>query len=537
MGDPLRQAMAEQVSSPTGDCTDCNGKGRCGKCYFLRHCLQLVQEFPWLEYQLTPSFGVGCSFCRAAAGPSSSRAANHGGLWESVGVTSYSALQKAAMRKHESCENHLSAAESKDVSNVNKVPSSDNFADVIKHIRKSSVGKTGLDDVGGQKKVRKMIWCLAESNRMRKRTLWRAGPGVDGQPVSISTTLFQDARHGRLTVRFTAASSRLEKLEGHIGTVDLAAEFSADSVGLMQATQFAVSSFCVPCFTPPYVECPERVPSPQLDESLHQQLVQSIETFVSDAAADEIRAGHMLAGQTTSSTYRPGFPQLQVVVRDRPHATRRILSRGWAADPTLDDVIQRFVLGPQSPTRLIQYSCHFKQIFATNIRKQEAEISEVKAHEFLKDLGFAAHRFESLQKPLSRIILFWPAFLTTLVQISWQRRGLEEGTRVLDFLQWLSPQKCLLVAMMADAGQESLELTRMVDYQNFPVEDLPFNLSAFMTRLRCLFVGNQPLCLSTGFTGRMLRLLQTDFCLNLPQGKGFFLETDWISARIGGAHD
>ena len=510
-------------------CGECKGAGRCGACFFLKHSSQLLQEFPWLEVQKDPSFGVGCSVCRKFAGPDSSTAASHGGLWECMRVTSYSSLQKVGLRKHESSDKHQRASECGDVTGLSKVPNRENFESLVKHIRKSSVGRTGLDDVGGQKKCRKMLWCLAEAHRMMKRRFWNDGMGVDGEPISVSTSIFQDARKGRLTVRFTAASSRLEKLEGHLGTVDLASEFSADSVGLMQATQFVVASFCVPFFAAPYVECPSRLPDPNLDEQLHERLKNSIETFVSDAAADEIRAGHMLAGQTTSSTYRPGFPALKLVVRDRPHATRRNLSRGWAADPALEEIIQRFVLGPHSPTRLIQYSSQFKQLFATNIRKLEADLSEVKAHEFVKDLGFAAHRFESLQKPLSRIVLFFPAFLTTLVQVAWQRKGSEEGTQALDFIQWLSPAKCLLMAMMADAGQENLELTRMVDYQNFPVEDLGFNLSSFVARLKHLFVGDQPLCLSTGFTGHMMKLLQKEFCFNLPSGRGS------ISKQLGSA--
>eukprot|EP00438_Fugacium_kawagutii_P027341 Skav236346 [mRNA] locus=scaffold918:83052:85145:- [translate_table: standard] len=111
-------------------------------------------------------------------------------------------------------------------------------------------------------------------------------------------------------------------------------------------------------------------------------------------------------------------------------------------------------------------------MFAANIRKRDPTLSAVRAQDFVKDLGFAAHRFESLQKPLSRIVLFWDSFLTTLVEICWQRRGQDEAKACANFLEWLTPEKCILVAMLADAGEENLQLTRLVDYQGFPVDEL-----------------------------------------------------------------
>jgi len=448
------------------------------------------------------------------------KAACHGGLWACCGVTKYSSLQRAALEKHERSDAHTTASKHGDSTQaLLRTPSQEDFQELAKHLSKASVGETGLDQVGGHKKCRKMIWCLAEAHRAFKRKLWVSKQGADGQPAIVSTTLFQDARKGKLTVRFSGASSSLQRLEGHLGTVDLTSEFSADAVGLMQATMFVVSSFCVPNFVPPYCDNPGRLPESKLNETLERNLVESIETFVSDAAADEIRAGHMLAGQTTSSTYRPGFKNLKLVVRDRPHATRRNLSRGWKADPVLDEIVNKFILDPGSPTRLIQYSSQFQQMFASNIRQTDPSLSAVKIHGFVKDLGFAAHRFESMQKPLSRIVLFFHAFLSTLVQIAWQRKNSDEGRSCIDFIEWLTLEKCVLVAMLADAGEENLQLTRLVDYQGFPVDELSFHLGAFLVRVRQLFTGDAPLCLTTGFTAHMLKILKSDYCMNLPSGR------------------
>ena len=105
------------------------------------------------------------------------------------------------------------------------------------------------------------------------------------------------------------------------------------------------------------------------------------------------------------------------------------------------------------------------------------------------------------------------------MQISHERKGNEEGKAALSFLQWLTPERCVLAGMLADAGEENLCLTRMVDYQGFPLAELPANIQAFKERLRHLFQGPEPQCLRTGFTKHMLDLLGNEFALNLPGGQ------------------
>ena len=507
---------------------DCK-KPRCSACFLARNLKQLREQFPWLEVRSSPTFGVGCMDCRVAG---KTKKACHGGSWACFGIVAHSSLQVRSLERHQESECHvLASGENYNNEHDDRAPGINDFKTLLNHVKRTTVGRDGVGSVGGHKKCRKMMWCLAEANRERKRAHFRKGKGVDSNDVLISTTIYQDARKGKLQVRCTSASSGLEKFDGHLGTVDLAKHFSLDACGIMQGTLFALESFCIRWCGPPYVDDDSKVPQPEMDVELRNALIQSVETYVSDSASDEIRAGHMLAGQSTSSQYLPSLPSLKVVVRDKPHATRRNLSRGWAADPVLDDVIKRFVLGERSPTRLIQFSQRFKNLFASNIHALEQSLSVVKAHEFLKDLGFAPHRFESLQKPLSRIVLFFHPFLATLTQIAHERKGSEEGQAALSFLQWLTVERCLLAGMMADAGEENLCLTRMVDYQGFPLAELPSNIIAFKERLRHLFTGSDPLCLRTGFTKHMLDVLGHEYALNLPG------EFKLLSSSTGASQD
>ena len=287
---------------------------------------------------------------------------------------------------------------------------------MIVHVRKSPLGRAGLNDVGKHKKLRKMLWCVAEGHRDMKRALWRSSAST------TSTTIFQDARQGKLSIRFNMANSRLDRGSGHLGTVDLAKEHRLDATGIQEGTMAVISRFCTPAWSPPYVE-PHRLVAKALDFDLYRKLTASIETFVSDAAADEIRAGHMLSGQSVSLTAQPDLPNLRLVVRDKPHSMRRLTQRGWKSDPFLDDVHSSFVTGPKSPVRLIQFSDAFGAWFAKNVQLLEGRCKAVDAHRLVQDLHFAPHRFDSTQKPLQRIVLYFVAVVATMTQIAQERRG------------------------------------------------------------------------------------------------------------------
>ena len=490
----------------------CQGK-RCATCYWQRKGKQILDEHPWIEVLHADPLRVGCSLCRQKHGRAS-RCHAQGGGWRDGNITSYTAVQPRSLKKHEGSDEHQLAVGRAPVTDTAS-PTSEEFNKLLQHCQRSVLGKDGVPEVAGQKKARKMVWCLAEAHRALKRQCWREGKGLDGQPLQFSTTLFQDARKGKLSVRFMTASSAAEHMSGHMWTVDLARDFSLDAVGVAKATQAAVRSFCTPFAAPPHYEKPHEA---QLDVTLWSRVQRSIESFVSDSASDEIRAGHMLAGQRTTDQYVVHFPNLRVVARDKPHATRRNLSRGWQADCFLHEVAERFIFGADSPARMIQHSQVFRSWFAESIQQLEPQISAVKAHAQIKDLAFAPHRYESAAKPLTRIVLFFFPLLRVLVRIATERSD-EKSKAASSFLEWLSVEKALQAAMLADASVENLELTRLVDYEGFPVAELPINLAAFRDRIRALFTGERPACLDTGLTRHMLRLLDRGFLVNIP-GRG-----------------
>ena len=486
---------------------------RCGACFVDRHHEDLKNEFPWMEFNADP-FGVGCSICKKHYGSSADSKRKAGFDWRRGTVTLYTSLQRRRLLKHEKSDDHTRAAQRKmPDQDSNLAPTLKQCKKLLDHARKAPLGVEGVDAIGGQKKCRKLLWCIAEAHRDLKRDWFTEGKGVDGRPLIQSTTIFQDARKGRLTLRFTTANSMLNRGEGLFGVADLANDFSLDSVGLMKATMSIISTFCTRRKHPPHVERPSQA---SLDSDLLLRVVASIETFVSDAAADEIRAGHMLARQSTAEDYLPRLPGLKIVIRDKPHAVRRFLTRGWKSDDFLDDVAARFIFQQGSPTKMIQFSDVFKAWFSSSIKMIDPEISAVQLSKHIHDLGFAAHRFESASKPMARITVFFHAFLTTVCRIAWERKGLSEGKQADAFCRWLDEEKCIQFAMLADCALENINLIRALDYQQFPVDELTGRIAAYKDRIRALFAGPNPLCKTSGCCGHMLQVLQRQLALSLP---------------------
>ena len=494
---------------------------RCAGCYMDRNFERLSNQFPWLEVSPVPNFGVGCSVCRKAFGEGKLSTMTAAGQdWRTGCVTNYLSLQPRRIQKHEDSRDHARAAGSTAIAvDPHLAPSLTDFKAALDHVRKNPIG-SGIPSVGGQKKCRKLLWCLAESHRELKRNVFKCGlrhKGVDKGQLVQSTSLFQDARHGKLSVRYTTANSMLEREEGFFGIVDLAKDFSLDSVGLMHGTMETLRMFCTRFLSPPHLDNDKQHVA-TLDKELYHAVVSSIETFVSDAAADELRAGHMLARQSVAQDYQPRLPNLRLVMRGKPHSVRRNLTRGWRSDPFLDEVSQKFVFEKGSPTRLIGNSDAFRAWFASSIKRQDQRITPVALKQHVQDLGFAPHRFESASKPMARIVVFFHAFLTTLARIAAERRGSQEATQASDFLRWLSVEKMVQFAMLADCAMENLMLTRLLDYQGFPVEDLSFSLQNFKLRLRAMFAGDNPQCKFSGCCGQMLSVLKQQVAFHIPGG-------------------
>lgn len=501
---------------------------------------ELQIDFPWLVCHFDPDFRIGCKLCHELK----SRGRTDG-VWEPrrqdfvlSSSTNLKALRASTLKRHEQSGYHQQALQlhGTGVVEAKSHPPAAEFTELVRLIKvekKLCFGRSGVSGIGWQKKCRQMVWCLGEASREEKRAMWSRGKD---EKFLISTTVMQDCRSGKLRVRYKAANSRLEIRSGYLGTVNVAHDFSLDSAGLQAATMKVLENFATSRL---HVAYPTReVGQASPDQELLSCLVNSVEAFVADAASDEIKCGRLLAGH---GGLRPGLnmPNIRLVIRDKAHASRRNLSRGWTADPHLAKIADAFVMGHQSPAKLIEYSKAFSGIFQQRIQQLEQSLQACKAHPRTQDLSFAPHRFDSCTRPFGRAVLFLHPLLLTMVQITEDRKGNEEASAAARFLDWVTPELCLQMAMMADAAEENLQMTRFFDVETFALEDLSFVMSSFQDRLEALFTGDVPgtpnakiagcLTVPTGYTSHMLKLLSHPFML---RGRSFGKEGGVPAAAV-----
>ena len=151
-----------------------------------------------------------------------------------------------------------------------------------------------------------MAWCLSEAIFDRDRKFLK---------TCASISVHQDVRAPVLLMRFGASSAHGRSLQGAFG---IATDFGTTSNDIKAATLQVLKDFATPRRQPPGK--PNH--SPPLDKVLYDHIRGKIHLFDADGASDEQRAGRILS--TVTNGGEPAFPHVNAVVRDRPHASRRL---------------------------------------------------------------------------------------------------------------------------------------------------------------------------------------------------------------------
>ena len=128
------------------------------------------------------------------------------------------------------------------------------------------------------------------------------------------------------------------------------------------------------------------------------------------------------------------MPNLLFVHRDKAHASRRLTSRGWSADPYLQSVHESIV-GRGCFVQRIQNSQILQKLF--NNFARSANVKNVNASR-VQDLGACKPRLEISQKPYVRRTLHYEAHIATAVAVSRGRHGKAEGAAAQQFLRGFS---------------------------------------------------------------------------------------------------
>lgn len=312
----------------------------------------------------------------------------------------------------------------------------------------------------------------------------------------------------------------------------------------MAGTQAVLNNFCTRGFGAP----PRRsgvALAANLDEDLRQHICQRVELLTADAASDEQLAARRLRGGAGDPA--AVFPNVRAQVRDPTHGARRcpqstsfllcscfvaqgpwgmwlpplpwparsetdslachncgrITSRPWAADPYMKETLDVLIFSKDSIVNMIKNSPFIAQQFHSFCQQvADAPVSGLA----VRDLQYRKHRFNSLQKPLGRTVLFVDALLLTAEWIVVHRPGAQADS-ASRFLQWLDEERLIQMAMCADGADESMSLVRYCDTEKYELAELQTELAALMARLDLLVNRGRILHLQ-GYTTHMLKALK-----------------------------
>jgi hypothetical protein len=201
---------------------------------------------------------------------------------------------------------------------------------------------------------------------------------------------------------------------------------------------------------------------------------------------------------------------------------RRILEKPWAADPFLKQVIDMFIRGRQCIAQLIQHS----EVWAEEYRQRVNEQMPGLALTDARNLRVARHRIEAIATPMGRAVLHLPALLATAVAVAVKRKGKPEGKQAQQFLEWVDVEKCLQLAMVADAGADGMAFKNFWDSEQSDPARSSMEIETFRAKLSAMWVDGH--CVGVGFTAHMIGLLREP--VTLPSSAVGFPKT--IGAHI-----
>lgn len=480
-------------------------KGKCIGCKLATqgdkylHHLQL----PWLGYVVEDGrIQVGCVICHRTG-----RNKGPFGLFE---VTQVSRLKRAALLRHEKSECHVqawrSAAEKTglpgpEVEDHLDAPSYEVFKDALKRRLDGLACQAALPQHGiGPDKLRQLSFCLSEAKRMLTRA-WL-------MESAATIALQQDERNQRLLLRFTAASSNMERRSGVLG---LAKNFGSAAGSISQATERIIREFCTPGFFAPGLQTTEF----PLCEALLESIRSKIEVVTCDNAGDEQKATELLRTRSGSDG-KPFLPNMRLGLRDHAHASRRVIKRPFDSDPVLKDIMTSVFLGKDAIVPTIENSYLAKNRLEHHCSKIPSATKTI-----IRSMSLARQRFDSTQKPIGRFCLYLIPLLTTSIEMAREKKGEEAGMRAIAFLAFCTEETLLLISMIADAGDEGSMLCRSFDRELPASEELANEIATFITWITRLFDSAEPVCVLTGYTHHMITLLsEREILLPTLDGKG-----------------
>ena len=367
------------------------------------------------------------------------------------GKFSSASVHLGNLRQHHNCALHQKAAmaylEQGNGLEVLGAPPASDWERVWEDLAKGVSPSAGINGIG-RKKVFRMLFCLNEALKRLDMEFFQ-------QTVCMSVS--RDERHGRLAFRFIACNADLQVRQGRLGQ---ARHFGTGAKSITDGTRQVLERATTKFATMP-AGCNPGVHSrvkPEPNPNLFQHICATIKMVATDSATDELNSVRNMKNPIDTSP--PLAPNMEIIGRDKAHGSRRVMTRPWKVDKTLSALMETFITGKQSLMQRLERSLALRQIFTRHTL--ELQRGFLKRNDLMVGLRAAKHRFESFASPLAIWCMWYQALLETAKEIVVMRSGVEVASAVY-FIESVTTETCIMMALMSDAADDALEFIRSKD--------------------------------------------------------------------------
>eukprot|EP00439_Symbiodinium_sp_Y106_P064171 s1601_g10.t1 len=508
----------------------CDGQ-KCFRCGFLARQQKLQRQHSWLcsKYSAAKDrWGLGCKVCSEVQDKDASLMnlyrvdKHHFANFEVCGGD----LRLQRFKKHADSPSHeaavrfMSGGRSKAVEEDDKTAPS--YADWLAVLQSKDAKQ-----VARAKKLNVMRWCLASAFRSRIR---------DFAKEALCISVQQDARGNRFLSRFKMVNSKLEVFEGTLALAKHAATVEQPgSVGIRRRTMLALENLASGTPPPAYSSVKADAVDTSPQKELYRQLLQKVECFAADAAADEQLAGRelsstpMLAGpdpMPLKDVMEQSLPNLKAGDQASCHWQAagyvltemlrfRMMMRPWKADPVISLIMHQFIEKTNSPAKFITYFPNLQQIYE-DLRQRSTE--DVKLSKHVHSFAYAPQRYASESQTLCRLVLTIDAVIGMLATVQETRKGCAEAAAAVETLASITTERLLLLSMLGDAALEQYRMVAFLDRSDLDEAEIPEQFLFYHQKLDCMF-RKQQILHTAGLTSLMLTKLKEPRSVMLANGQ------------------
>ena len=304
---------------------------------------------------------------------------------------------------------------------------------------------------------------------LRKR-IWRA----------TVLTIMRDERIKRMLLRTQGSNPDGERFMGIIG--------QAKEYGSGTSTKInAETSRLIKQLATPYLGAPYTCVQTSMDQDFYDHMIKITRAVCIDSAENEVAAARTAMLDCTEAARnnndRALLPNCDTIIRDKAHASRRILTRPWECDEVFKSVVTLLVTGKKSISQLVENSHIFQQWY-----KEASANSATKATtSTFQHLRARKHRFEANATPLHRLTSDPEAAYDFLNRVIVSRPGTTDAADAKRYIEVLDEEVWFLAALLADMADDGLQFTRIWDEANPSTSSMNSDVKRFLDKITALY--------------------------------------------------